>query len=569
MLRHTSPISGITSYAGQYIATAGYDNRVILWDAKNNSPIAVGNHDHLTNQCEFSQCGRYLVTSSSDHTARIWLIPQMKLITVLSDHDDDVEYTAIHPEKLLVATASRDCKIRVFDFKGNLLKTIIGHGADVISIQWLGSSKKLISSSDDGTIRVWDAESGMQIDQLNDSGVQTDALSISSEGIIYAGDDSGKIHVISKKIRKQISAHQAGIKKIVLKNTNKKLISIAYDRKACLWNILSNGKLQLQGEFSLPNIIWARSCAFHGNDEIVFASFGNSYALYNYKTQIWQTDHIKHTGGVNAVLSFGSDVWTIGDAGLLKLNNQNVQQLPSLCNFLIKSGDTILTGGQTGEIFDAKLGVIIYRHRSPLNCAASFLYKDEQYAVIGAYTGEGIILKHTINGFIYHRSFLLHDNAIKSLAINDDNIFSVCATGAVSWHSLEDGKLLRYIKNAHHKIANGCISLEGKKLASISRDLFLRIWDGNNLSLQSEILTPHTHSVKCIATDKTFCYLATGSYNGVVAIFDREKSIWKTKRLTTAGISSICFDEINNQFIAGSYDGNLYFLNGFFYERNK
>jgi toxoflavin biosynthesis protein ToxC len=563
MLRHISPISGIASYAGQYIATAGYDNRVILWDAKNNFPVAVGNHDHLANQCEFSQCGKYLVTSSSDHTARIWLIPQMKLIAVLSDHDDDVEYAALHPKELLVATASRDCKIRIFDFKGRLLNTITGHDADVISIQWLGASKKLISSSDDGTIRVWDVESGIQIDQLNDSGVQTDALAISNEGIIYAGDDTGEVHVISKNIRQQIGAHQAGIKKIVLQGTNKKLISIAYDRKACLWDILSTGELKLCVSFSLPNVIWARSCAFHGDTEIVFSTFGDTYARYDYQSGKWQADHINGTSGINAVLADASDVWTVGDAGVVKKNYNNVQQLPSLCNFLIKCGSTVLTGGQTGEIFSGASGNVIYRHRSPLNCAASFTYKNENYIIVGAYTGEGVILKQHIDGsVIYHRTITLHDNAIKGLAVNDDILFSVCATGAAAWHDLKNDKQLKYVKGAHQKIANGCVALEGKHFASVSRDLFLRIWNGNDLSLECEMLTPHTRSIKCIATDTSFRYLATGSYNGTVAIFDRKKSYWQTKRITNAGISSLFFNKTNNQFLASSYDGNIHSLKG-------
>src|SRR5579883_2794411 len=82
MIKHTSPISGIATYKNQFVATAGYDNRVILWEAKTKTSIACGFHDHLVNQCQFSSDGKYLVSSSSDYSARLWSIPEMKLIAV-------------------------------------------------------------------------------------------------------------------------------------------------------------------------------------------------------------------------------------------------------------------------------------------------------------------------------------------------------------------------------------------------------------------------------------------------------------------------------------------------------
>ena len=33
MIEHRSPISGIDATGGRYVATAGYDNQLILWDA--------------------------------------------------------------------------------------------------------------------------------------------------------------------------------------------------------------------------------------------------------------------------------------------------------------------------------------------------------------------------------------------------------------------------------------------------------------------------------------------------------------------------------------------------------
>jgi WD40 repeat protein len=160
MIEHASPISGIAAYKSDYVATAGYDNFLLLWNPKNKQCIAKAVHDHLANQCSFSSCGKYLVSSSSDYTARLWEIPTLKLLAVFADQRDDVEMTVINHQSKLVATASRDKFVRIYDLEGRLKHRLEGHTADVISVEWLNNRNEVISSSDDGTVKRWNAETG-------------------------------------------------------------------------------------------------------------------------------------------------------------------------------------------------------------------------------------------------------------------------------------------------------------------------------------------------------------------------------------------------------------------------
>ena len=70
-MRHLGPIAGIASHEA-LIATAGYDNRLILWDARTRQAMAMAHHDHPVNQSAFSHDGRWLVSASSDYSARVW-----------------------------------------------------------------------------------------------------------------------------------------------------------------------------------------------------------------------------------------------------------------------------------------------------------------------------------------------------------------------------------------------------------------------------------------------------------------------------------------------------------------
>jgi WD40 repeat protein len=61
-----------------------------------------------------------------------------------------------------------------------------------------------------------------------------------------------------------------------------------------------------------------------------------------------------------------------------------------------------------------------------------------------------------------------------------------------------------------------------------------------------------------VASSSDHRIVATGSYDGTIALFDRDDESWRTVRPTAAGISSIVYDEHANCFVAGSYDGELY-----------
>ncbi len=215
MRTHLSPLSGVATFSDQYIASAGYDNQVILWDAKTKESIYSVRHDHLANQCQFHKSGKYLISSSSDFSARLWSVPDMKLVAVLSGHQDDVEMSSFHPSKELIATASRDHKVRVFDFSGKIIHLFEGHEADVISVVWSEDGLSLISSSDDGTVRSWDLALDKCSDIKDFEEVETDTLVIFPDQTLYLGNDLGEIVIVKGEETSRIKAHKSGIKRLI------------------------------------------------------------------------------------------------------------------------------------------------------------------------------------------------------------------------------------------------------------------------------------------------------------------------------------------------------------------
>lgn len=554
MIKHSGPISGICTYSTDYVATAGYDNQVILWDARTQRALARGCHDHLANQCVFHPDGHVLASSSSDHSARLWSVPGMRLIAVLKDHNDDVEGLAFHPDRPILATASRDGRVRLFDFQGALLCELAGHRADVLSVSWTPTGQ-LISSSDDGTVRCWDIEARREIAQLDFSGVETDTIAIASDGTIFAGNDLGEIIIVVDGTSSTIQAHKAGIKKLCYSDRNGILVSLSYDRTALFWRADGVGLTRLS-QASLPPIIWPRSCDFLGDDKVAFVTFGGNYAIYDLTTGTWDAEDVEPTHGVNAVCVHEGRAFTVGDSGLVREQGRAICDVGSLCNFLVSFEDLMLAGGQMGQLFDALTGEVYYQHRSPLNCAAVIHGGERLMVAIGSYTGEMLLFARSASGLQFLRSVNMHENAIKGLATNGEIIFSVCATSAVGLADVGNCDEVEEIPDAHGKIANGCVSLPDGRFASVSRDLKLRVWRGR----QPEIYkTPHRNSIKCCAANPRSGLLATGDYTGHVGIFSlREERFVNFSRMSASGISSLIADPEEGGFLASSYDGSVY-----------
>ncbi len=555
-MKHVGPISGIAAYGDVYVATAGYDNQVILWRGRDRTPIHRVFHDHLANQCTFSPDGRYLASASSDYTARLWEVPALRLTTVFGGHRDDIEMVAFSPAGDRVATCSRDHTIKVFGLDGTELAHLVGHEADVISVSWMPGGGELASSSDDGTVRRWDVATAREVARTSFDGVETDTIAISADGVIFAGDDEGRISLIRPDGVTAVPAHAAGIKRLVYGAARDLLMSLSYDRTVSVWARDGAGLTPVHSA-PLPDIVWPRSCAFFGERGLAFATFGSSYALYDFAAGTWDLAGIEQGVGLNAVLNDGGRVVTVGDAGVVREDGRVVADLGTLCNFLVALDGHVLTGGQAGRLFDARTGRVLHQSRSPLNCAAAFTRGDVPHVAVGTYTGEALVFRARPDGGVeFVTDVALHDNAVKGLAAADGVLFSVCATSAAAFHRLDDLACLERRPAAHDRIANGCVAVRPGLFASVSRDLKLRLWHGR----QPEVVdTPHANSIKCVTASPDGRFVATGSYVGTVAVYDVDAGRWSTEvRPTAAGISCLAPGREPDEFLAASYDGQVY-----------
>ena len=173
----TSTLSGhegsvlCLQYNNTYIISGSSDSTIRIWDIASGKCIRVlRGHEQPVLDIQFYGPDK-IVSSSKDWTIKIWNIHTGALESSLVGHTAAVN--SIHVDKDLLASASGDSTIRVWDLLAALdvskntpyqaeistpLKVLKGHERGLACVQFHDS--KIVSGSNDKSIKVWDSVTG-------------------------------------------------------------------------------------------------------------------------------------------------------------------------------------------------------------------------------------------------------------------------------------------------------------------------------------------------------------------------------------------------------------------------
>lgn len=118
---------------GKHIVTAS-DTEIQVWSADTGSQVAVlSGHEGKIHAVQFSRCGQYIVSSSSDQTVRVWDFNTRKQVgDPMYGHDNKVrEVVFILNEKYLVSKGGG--VLRVWDFEMWLVNVFAAERQDAIA----------------------------------------------------------------------------------------------------------------------------------------------------------------------------------------------------------------------------------------------------------------------------------------------------------------------------------------------------------------------------------------------------------------------------------------------------
>jgi len=199
---HGGPIMDIDVSPSGQIATASFDNAVGVWNT--GTPTWLDGHEAAVNTVLFAKSD-LLFSAGDDFAVRMWRTTT-KASQIIGNHEAKVTALAISPDAKTVASASWDRTVALWrpatpgtwgpldtDLLQPYVTSLEGHDLGVNDVVFSTDSRTLYSASADGTILVWDVDTGLQQRVLVKHGFGVNRLCLNdAEGwLAYGAVDGG------------------------------------------------------------------------------------------------------------------------------------------------------------------------------------------------------------------------------------------------------------------------------------------------------------------------------------------------------------------------------------------
>ncbi|XP_020194741.1 uncharacterized protein [Aegilops tauschii subsp. strangulata] len=123
-------------------------------------------HQNAVYCATFDRTGRFVITGSDDRLVKIWAMETAFCLASCRGHEGDITDLAVSSNNAVVASSANDFVIRVWRIPDGMpISVLKGHTGVVTAIAFSprpGAAFQLLSSSDDGTCRIWDARYSQQ-----------------------------------------------------------------------------------------------------------------------------------------------------------------------------------------------------------------------------------------------------------------------------------------------------------------------------------------------------------------------------------------------------------------------
>ncbi len=274
---HGGPIKGLaySEKLGLLVSTS-FDYTAVVWDSGSMKELKqlIG-HNAAVNTAAFSPDGRWLATAGDDNQILLWDVstlrdPQVQLVPRLLDgHTAKVVDLAFSADAKYLASASWDRRVGIWDISALKLKRYLsGHQGPVNAAQFSGDGLYVYSGGADGHIRLWRLTTGEYLRSVVRNGFGINVMHLSPElNVLAYGGSNGMMRSISINADgPEIELWNGGppVLAVTIDPQTKKMIFSTSEGRVVIADALVG---EIQHDFrAVKGPIWAMQLANSGED---------------------------------------------------------------------------------------------------------------------------------------------------------------------------------------------------------------------------------------------------------------------------------------------------------------
>ena len=204
---HGGPIKGLAhSTELNLLVSTSFDYTAVVWDTESMTELKqlIG-HNAAVNTATFSPDGEWLATAGDDNQILLWAVSDLKNPSAvpqpvaLNGHTAKVIHLEFDDASQRLLSSSWDRRVGLWDISDqSLIRFFEGHRGPVNAAQFMPNDDQIVSAGGDGHIRLWNISSGDYVRSLARNGFGINVMELSTElNVIAFGGSNGVMKSIS------------------------------------------------------------------------------------------------------------------------------------------------------------------------------------------------------------------------------------------------------------------------------------------------------------------------------------------------------------------------------------